>query len=678
MPILAVLLSSVLMSPLAQGPGSAPAAAAPTAARIEWQRSLADALAVQEATGLPLLVVVNMDGEVFNERFAKSTYKDPAFVASTRGYVCVVASPDRHTDKDYDADGNRIECPRFGGCTCSEHIQIEPELFRRYFNGTRNAPRHVGVTKQGAIVFDRFLDTSMQTAIDAIAKNAGDASKQPGASTDPAVLFGRRDALARRTLEAMWQRGDAAARRALMVAAADAGNEPYDMLRAGLRDEDAEVAAKAALALAKRGGKDALIDLEDALARHPSGPVHDALVARIVELAKTDDAAKRLAAHLVAPVAPTRIAAPWSNAWAAPRFDDGDRAAIEKELDRCETALKQTPDDDEARLALAVAQAAFADILARDGDKGPEFWFADAIGSARKVKAKELQPEAQAVIAYASYMTGEAQACGTALALAQAAPQNGRQPAPALAARFLDVAIAGTATKVFGDTGGNAARAWRSEIDRVVAMLDLMNERKAVREGALLAGAGLLEYGGLRAQARARLADAVARFPGSPKAHERWRNRLLVDLGVAGMRKAYAEFVATAADKPEAEWFAGYAGIVAGEQETRDKRAAQGIAAYAEAIERLQRSAAGNADFADSANGLAVLALAGRAELLAEDGKPEDAAADLLRAWALRPDGFDEADGLQRKPRGIASRVAQALQKAGKAELAAKLAPMLP
>lgn len=676
--MLAVLLSSVLMSPLAQGPGSAPAAAAPTAARIEWQRSLADALAVQEATGLPLLVVVNMDGEVFNERFAKSTYKDPAFVASTRGYVCVVASPDRHTDKDYDADGNRIECPRFGGCTCSEHIQIEPELFRRYFNGTRNAPRHVGVTKQGAIVFDRFLDTSMQTAIDAIAKNAGDASKQPGASTDPAVLFGRRDALARRTLEAMWQRGDAAARRALMVAAADAGNEPYDMLRAGLRDEDAEVAAKAALALAKRGGKDALIDLEDALARHPSGPVHDALVARIVELAKTDDAAKRLAAHLVAPVAPTRIAAPWSNAWAAPRFDDGDRAAIEKELDRCETALKQTPDDDEARLALAVAQAAFADILARDGDKGPEFWFADAIGSARKVKAKELQPEAQAVIAYASYMTGEAQACGTALALAQAATQNGRQPAPALAARFLDVAIAGTATKVFGETGGNAARAWRSEIDRVVAMLDLMNERKAVREGALLAGAGLLEYGGLRAQARARLADAVARFPGSPKAHERWRNRLLVDLGVAGMRKAYAEFVATAADKPEAEWFAGYAGIVAGEQETRDKRAAQGIAAYAEAIERLQRSAAGNADFADSANGLAVLALAGRAELLAEDGKPEDAAADLLRAWALRPDGFDEADGLQRKPRGIASRVAQALQKAGKAELAAKLAPMLP
>lgn len=674
--MLAALLSSVLLSPLAQDPGSAPAASAP--ARIEWQRSLADALAVQEATGLPLLVVVNMDGEVFNERFAKSTYKDPAFIASTKGWICVVASPDRHTDKDYDADGNRVECPRFGGCTCSEHINIEPELFRRYFNGTRNAPRHVGVTPQGAITFDRFLDTSMQTAIDAIAKNAGDASKQPGPSTDVGALFGRRDALARRTLEAMWKRGDAAARQKLMEAAGDATNEPIDLLRAGLRDDNADVAAKAAIALAKRGGKDALIDLEDALARQPSGPVHDALVARIVELAKTDEAARRLAAHLTAPAAPSRIAAPWSNGWSAARYDDGDRAAIEKELDRCEAALKQKPDDDATRLQLATAQLALADVLARDGEKGPEFWFADAIASARKVKAKDLQPEAQAVVAYAAYMTGESQACGTALALAQSATQNARQPEAPLAARFLDVAVAGTASKVFAEAGNNAARAWRAEIDRVVAMLDLMNDRKAAREGALLAGAGLLEYGGLRAQARARLADAVARFPGSAKAHERWRNRLLVDLGVGGMRKAYAGFVDAAANKPEAEWFAGYAALVAGEVETREKRVPQALSAYGEAVERLGRSAAGNADFADSANGFAVLALAGRADLLAEAGRAEEAAADLLQAWSLRPESFDDQDGLQRKPRGVASRVAQALEKTGKGELAAKLKPMLP
>lgn len=674
--MLAALLPFALLAPAAQAP--APAAAPQDPPRIEWQRTLADALAAQAASGLPLLVVVNMDGEVFNERFAKSTYKDPAFIASTKGWICVVASPDRHTDQDYDADGNRVECPRFGGCTCSEHIDIEPELFRRYFDGKRNAPRHVGIGKDGAILFDRYLDQSMQTAIDAIARNGGDASRQPGPSTDPAVLFGRRDALARRTLETMWKRGDAAARAKLMEAAADASTEPYDLLRAGLRDEDAQVAAKAALALAKRGGAKALIDLEDALARQSAGPVRDALVARIAELAKGDDAARRLGAHLTAPAAPVRLAAPWCNAWAAPGYDDGDRAAVEKELDRCEAALKQKPTDDETRLALAVAQAALADILVRDGDKGPEFWFADAIASARRIKAADLQPEAQAVIAYAAYMTGETQACGTALALAQSAVANARQPAPALAARFLDVAIAGTATKVYGQGGDNAARAWRADIDRVLAMLDLMAERKAAREGALLAGAGLLEHSGLRSEARTRLGDAVVRFPGSAKAHERWRNRLYVDLGGAGVRKAYAEYVDKAADKPAAEWFAGYAALVVGDQETRDKRRPKAIAAYGEAVERLQRSAAGNADFADSANGLAVLALAGRARQLADDGRGDDAVADLLRAWQLRPAAFDDADGLQRTPRAIAAGVAKDLTAAGRTELAAKLAPMLP
>ena len=56
------------------------------------------------------------------------------------------------------------------------------------------------------------------------------------------------------------------------------------------------------------------------------------------------------------------------------------------------------------------------------------------------------------------------------------------------------------------------------------------------------------------------------------------------------MREAYAEYVDKAADKPAAEWFAGYAALVVGDQETRDKRRPKAIAAYGEAVERLQRS----------------------------------------------------------------------------------------
>ena len=89
---------------------SAPATSTPPQdrPRILWQRSLDDALRVQEATGKPLLVCVNQDGETFCERFADSTYLDPEFVALTEKFVCVIASPDEHTKRDYDGRGRRV------------------------------------------------------------------------------------------------------------------------------------------------------------------------------------------------------------------------------------------------------------------------------------------------------------------------------------------------------------------------------------------------------------------------------------------------------------------------------------------------------------------------------------------------------------------------------------------
>lgn len=681
MAVLATLLFPVLLTAAPQDPPAVPAPAQPPTERprIEWQRTLADALAVQQATGLPLLIAVNMDGEVFNERFANTTYRDQDFVAATRGYVCVVASPDRHTERDYDAFGNRIECPRFPGCTCSEHINIEPELFARFFNGTRNAPRHVGVTKDGKVVFDRFLDQSMQTAIDAIGKHRGDATKQPGPTADLDELFRRRDALARRSIETIWRSGDAAGRRKLLAAAANATNEPTDLLRAALRDEDPSVFTVGAMALAKNGGKDALIDFEDALARITTEvEVERALVVRLFELGKTDKAAARLGSHFDPNKRLTVVGKPWGNPWSPAAFDAEDRAAVEAELDRCEAALRKNADDDAVRLQFAIAQLALADLLIRDGGKGPEMWFGDAIASAKKVQDPALAAEAQGVIAYAAYMTGEHELAGKAMVLAQGLVNSERQPSPVLAARLLEVAILGIVNTVYADAEAAAGRSQRNEIDRVLAMMALLRERQVARETALLAGIGLLEFGGKRAYARVLLHDVVDRFPASPKAHERWRNRLLVDLGANGLRQAYAAYAKTAADQPTAQWFAGFASLVAAEQHTRDQRTGEAVAAYGDAIDRFAASAAGHADFADSAHHFMVLALAGRAELTTTQGHPEAAAADLLRAHELRPASLDETDGLQRKPRAIAGRVAAALEKAGLTELAAKLKPILP
>ncbi len=679
MPVLAAPSLLLTLAALAQDPPPpAPAAPAAPPQRIEWQRTLADALAVQHATGLPLLIAVNMDGEVFNERFANHTYEDPGFVASTRGYVCVVASPDRHTERDYDAFGNRVECPRFPGCTCSEHIAIEPDLFARFFNGTRNAPRHVGVSKDGKVLFDRFLDQRMETAIDAIATHRGDASRQPRATTDVAELFRRRDALARRTLEAMWRDGDATARTTLLAAAAGASNEPADLLRAALRVADPRLFTLAAHALAECATAAMLIDVEDALARVAgTDAAGAALVARLRQLAANDKGAARLASHFAPATAAPAVPAPWCNPWSEPAFDPADRASIEAELDRREAALRTDARDDEQRLGLAVAQLALAEQLARDGAKDAGLWFDDTIANAKKLHAPGLEPEAQAVAACGAWQTGDTGAAGKAVARALAPASSERRPSPFLAARLLDVAIQTTAATVFADTTA-AQRSVRAEIDRTTAMLDLLAARGAPSETAALAGAGLLEFGGLRARAREVLAAAARSFPGSVKVHERWRARLLVDLGAEGLRAAYAAWVPDVADHAVAAWFAGYASLVAGEQHTRDQRGADALAAYGDAIERFAASASQNPEFADSASHYAVLALAGRAELRVAAGDHDGACADLLRANELRPASLDTSDGLDRKPRAIAGRIARALEQAGKVELAAKLKPIVP
>ena len=81
---------------------------------IPWQRSIEDAVAVSKTTGAPILVCVNMDGEIASEHFAGVRYRDPATAKLLERYVCVVASVYRHTPRDYDEQGQRVLCPRFG------------------------------------------------------------------------------------------------------------------------------------------------------------------------------------------------------------------------------------------------------------------------------------------------------------------------------------------------------------------------------------------------------------------------------------------------------------------------------------------------------------------------------------------------------------------------------------
>ena len=671
--IAAIVLAAVLL-PKPQDP-PAPAPRRP-AQRVAWQRSLADALALQSQTGLPLLIAVNMDGEVFNDRFAATTYKDPQFIASTSGYICVIASPDRHTKSDYDALGNRIECPRFGGCTCSEHINIEPELFRRYFQGKRNAPRHVGVTPAGKVVFDRFLDRSMQTAIDAVADNRGGSlAKHLQAPESVKEMFRRRDAMARSILEQRYRDADKTGRRELLELAAKADNDPVDLLRMGLRDPDGDLVGLAAAALSKVGGSDALIDIEDALASVEDAGIRTRLIQQLGALGREDPAAARMAQQFSreAEVAPP----PWSNDWASSDMLEG-RAGIERALDRVESAIGKAPNDDQLRFELAMAQAAFATMLMQENGSGIEFWLADADRNLKKVSAPELRFEARALTAVIAWYMSNADLARRAAQEALTAKACRRRPDAWLASNFLDVLVQLTAQSAYARAQEGAQVSLADEIARVNMAFTLLEAAGTARESGLLAGIGLLEYAGLRAEARTRLEALAVEFPTSTAVHDRWRNRMMVDWGAERMRHRYAKFATEAADKATAEWFAGYAALVAGDRHTSDRRKIEADNAYTDAIERFARSAAANPNYAESSNHYGVFALAGRAWIRHERGDSEAAVDDLLRAADLRPDSLDQDDGLQRKPRGVAVRLHDALQSAGKAALAARLQPMLP
>jgi hypothetical protein len=207
--------------------------------------------------------------------------------------------------------------------------------------------------------------------------------------------------------------------------------------------------------------------------------------------------------------------------------------------------------------------------------------------------------------------------------------------------------------------------------------MELLRKNNAGDEGGMLAGISLLEFAGLRAQAQARLEQLVERFPGSITVHDRWRTRLLVDLGAERMRHRYAKHVTEATDRTTAQWYAGYAALVAAERHTLDNRTIEAENAYSDSIERFLTSATGNQSYADSAHHYAVLALAGRAEIRHLRNNSKDAVKDLLQAADLRPGSLDENDGLKRKPRAIAARIHAALMADSKTELAEQLTDLL-
>jgi hypothetical protein len=146
---------------------------------IEFERSWEDAVAVSRETGKPILVCVNMDGEVASEHYAGIRYRQPEIAKLYEPYVCVIASVYRHNHRDHDEHGHRIPCPRFGSVTCGEHIAIEPMLFEKFMDGQRIAPRHIMVELDGSESYDVFYAFDTQSVFDAIEGGIANRTTKP-------------------------------------------------------------------------------------------------------------------------------------------------------------------------------------------------------------------------------------------------------------------------------------------------------------------------------------------------------------------------------------------------------------------------------------------------------------------------------------------------------------------
>jgi hypothetical protein len=203
----------------------------PDARQILWQRNLDDALELSRASGRPLLVAVNADGESASELIVRERYRDPRWVANTRSFVCVVASYFRHTPRDHDDFGARVVCPRFGEVTCGEHMALEPATHERFMKGVtielfgettdRISPRHVLALPSGEVEFDRYLlfdlselDRELEAAAKRWPARPEAALPKFTADIDAEIFLDRR----------------ARARDALERALAGAGNEPLERL----------------------------------------------------------------------------------------------------------------------------------------------------------------------------------------------------------------------------------------------------------------------------------------------------------------------------------------------------------------------------------------------------------------------------------------------------------------
>jgi hypothetical protein len=655
---------------------------------VHWQRTFDDALRVARAEHRPILVAVNMDGEIASEHFAGVRYREPETAALMSRYVCVVASVYRHTPRDYDEEGHRVECPRFGTVTCGEHIQAERELYETYFDGKRVSPRHIVIDVDGTETYDVYYSWDTATVFTEFRKGV-EGWPEPREAVEPTLVdrLQSADVDDREIVERAYREGDREAKRALLVSLIERRRvDQVELLREAIFGFDLELARLARRALAQCETEGAL-DLMAETLKIPLEPAErELLLAAVDRLAETSPRARTLAALYSGLSLDSRNIDAEAAAEDAVREYEASSAALSVQA-RAEAA-EALPNEPGAQLDFAAALLARAQ--APTARRYASLLFEDARSAAREAERLGASgPRLDAVLAVASAELGD---LDTAQARAVAAIEGGLlrrddgvAPGVGAEAERLTSASRTRLLRLFAEARQRAIRrayragdAWPPEwlSDVNAAYTSIAREAPSDPE-PLVDYHDFLRWIGATPRADAVLDDALQRFPDSPVLHERLRGRLLWEGGPAGLEHGYAERLA-AQEAADAEptpltWFAGYASLVAAEHHRRRGEFEQAVASYGRAIELYRRNAELFPEGEDTGRHFIVLGRAGLARVALERGELGAATEELLAALELRPDSAATPDGLNITPVATAKMLRAKLLEAGDLERAARV-----
>jgi tetratricopeptide (TPR) repeat protein len=643
---------------------------------VTFQRTWEDAVAISKETEKPILICVNMDGEPASEHYAGVRYREPEKAALYEPYVCVIASVYRHSPRDFDDQGRRVLCPRFGSVTCGEHITIEPFLYERYFDGQRVAPRHIMVELDGAEVYDIFFafdtDSVFTTLKDGIAERAIQGKTIVRGDRPILERVASRDNVDRTAVEKAYLEGDAALRQALLDAAAKHDDaSPVDLLRLGVFGFDVELSRVARAKLAESKSEGAVELIPEALRLPMEEKERQALVAALTRLgdASTSERAQWLSVvHSGLSSRSTTVDVDgWASALVGAEYpaDPDDWMELENKLETTSQRIEAQPEDGKTRLELAET-ALYLGLEGFDAfGAAPrtEQLLTTNPGTARMIARSKLSEARNAVLeaerlgekgwrvssvkTLSAYYLGDV---AEAYRLAEGAVDDLPEGATDWNAMAILTIFAEGRFQAIKEAVREKKRwpgRWLADVHSAYSVL---LHHPLATDGQVVWHYDFLTWLGAKEKADRFLSEGLRRFPESALLHDRLRVKILEEKGADGLEPAYATLLDGDDTAPSLRWYAGLASFLAAEYHRRKGEAEKGRASYASSITHFEKAMEVDPECDESAIPYIALALAGQARIAFEGGDYDRAVTRILASFKRDPWSGAVLDGLNLSP----------------------------